>query len=66
MSKQFKKKKKFLTKTGYHSTDGLQAGMTGFLITCDKNRSREAIKEAYQIIEQYIEQLYPEEAKLYE
>lgn len=40
--------------------------MSGFLITCDKNRSREAIKEGYQLIEQYVEVLYPEEAEKYE
>ena len=34
--------------------------MCGFLITTDRGKEKNAIKEAYKIIEDHIEKIYPE------
>ncbi|CAD8125564.1 unnamed protein product [Paramecium sonneborni] len=67
MQQQKNKKKKFQK----HQRSGQQHAQSdilysGFLITCDKNRERESVKEGYQIIEQYVEQIYPQESQKYE
>ncbi|CAK82814.1 unnamed protein product (macronuclear) [Paramecium tetraurelia] len=67
MQQQKNKKKKFQK----HQRSGQQQAQSdflysGFLITCDKNREREAVKEGYQIIEQYVEQIYPQESQKHE
>ncbi|CAD8045441.1 unnamed protein product [Paramecium sonneborni] len=67
MQQQKNKKRKFQK----HQRSGQQNASSdilysGFLITCDKNREREAIKEGYQIIEQYVELIYPQESQKYE
>ena len=37
----------------------LLAGSKGFLFTCDTMRQREAVREAYNLLDEYIEMLYP-------
>ena len=37
----------------------LLAGSKGFLFTCDTMRQREAVREAYNLLDEYIEILYP-------
>ena len=38
----------------------LDVGMKGFLITCN-NREREAVREAYNLLNEYADQLYGQE-----
>ena len=37
----------------------LLAGTKGFLFTCDTIKQREAVREAYNLLDEYIEILYP-------
>lgn len=46
-NKKDKKKKKFYKKTYGQPDFGINEVMTGFLITCDKTKERDAVKEAY-------------------
>lgn len=59
--KNDKAKKKLFCKNSYSNQHTeLNEVMTGFLITCDRNKEKNAIRESYQIIESHIERMYPE------
>ena len=34
--------------------------MTGFLVTCDPNKEQRCIKEVYNVLNEWVEKLYPE------
>lgn len=48
---QQKKTKKNYFKKSAQGNANLSEVMSGFLITCDRNREKNAVREAYQIIE---------------
>ena len=50
-------------KKGASRLHALEPGMRGFLITCN-NREREAVREAYNLLNEYADQLYGQEHKV--
>ena len=47
-------------KKGASRLQALEPGMRGFLITCN-NREKEAVREAYNLLNEYADQLYGQE-----
>ena len=63
MSDKGKKRKKQYYKQAAKRgkwSNALDAGMRGFFITCN-NREREAVREAYNLFNEYADKLYGEE-----
>ncbi len=58
MNKNEKKQFSKLNKTKQHLED-LKETMTGFLIFTNKNKEKNSIKDAYNILNEIIEELYP-------
>ena len=45
----------------------LESGMTGFLLTCNNNRKKETLRDAYSLLNEYADKLYgPEQVRSYE
>ena len=61
-AKNKRNKKQFYKQAQQQSkrSDSIKQGMTGFLVTCDPNKEQRCIKEVFNVLNDWVEKLYPE------